>query len=539
MSHLVTLLCTGNYQPITYFWGQQQAHVTYIQSALAHFLRPEAMTVLMTQQAQDKHWQQLQSELPAWMPEGCQLDCKVIPFGADEAETWQIFEVFAQAVAGSSAVTVDITHSFRSHPVLMLATLQYLRCLEDIHVAHICYGNYEAHSFNQGQAPVLDLRMFVDLMDWSQAVASWSRYGHFEQLEGRLEQAVVPRLKASQGQDEEAKTLRYMGSILHHWHEQMSTSRLLDIAASDIPGKLCRHIKALQQEPDLANPFYYLLDKLNVAFEDWQRGQHEAQLPPDIQRGLQAAYWCADHHMLLQAYTLLMETLTSGLCYRYGLDAEAKDDRIAITNALGQVAEGQTKKPTTLIRALQRREGTQQAFLGCFDKLRKRRNDLMHGGTTEEPTSPDKLRRDFADAWAAIKEYLAQSPHLDIINLTQHQAVPQQQQSGIFEPPSEVQTRVRDLLTFETPPSAGQLQQRASELAQIAEQNQAQAALIGGAPFLLPYLEKALWRLGIQPAYAFSQRQAQERHKENGEVVKELIFMHEGLIWSRPLLDGS
>lgn len=56
--------------------------------------------------------------------------------------------------------------------------------------------------------------------------------------------------------------------------------------------------------------------------------------------------------------------------------------------------------------------------------------------------------------------------------------------------------------------------------------------MIGGAPYLMPILEKALAKYGIQILYSFTKRETVEKTDENGNVVKTAIFRHVGFVES-------
>jgi hypothetical protein len=64
-----------------------------------------------------------------------------------------------------------------------------------------------------------------------------------------------------------------------------------------------------------------------------------------------------------------------------------------------------------------------------------------------------------------------------IINLTQHAGTSDQ---SVVEPPDKAVVSV--LLTFDTPPSRQEMEERAQALAVIAKEAGATSAMIGGAP---------------------------------------------------------
>lgn len=118
--------------------------------------------------------------------------------------------------------------------------------------------------------------------------------------------------------------------------------------------------------------------------------------------------------------------------------------------------------------------------------------------------------------------------NVKIVNLTQHNATQDQLEAGVFEPQNKV--RVRELLTFNSIPSNDELEKRATELANIAVEEGAQAAMIGGAPYFMSALEDALLRKGVEPVYAFSLREAKEVQQPDGSVKKVMTFRHIGFV---------
>ena len=111
-----------------------------------------------------------------------------------------------------------------------------------------------------------------------------------------------------------------------------------------------------------------------------------------------------------------------------------------------------------------------------------------------------------------------------ILNLTQHHGTHEQ---GVIEPRDK--REVQQLLTFNQIPTSDEMASRAALLALIALSHRVDSALIGGAPYFMSTLEKALCNVGIPPVYSFSQRICVER-TEGNTVIKENVFKHIGYI---------
>ena len=136
-----------------------------------------------------------------------------------------------------------------------------------------------------------------------------------------------------------------------------------------------------------------------------------------------------------------------------------------------------------------------------------------------------------------------------IINLTQH-VMTQEQYFLNGEDLTEVKFRpynglgesvhgfVKGCLNFNYKPDRIEIDRRALVLAEYAQgllnqvkgDNDKLYALVGGAPYLMGPLEQKLKERGIQPLYAFSQRESVETRNTDGTVVKTAVFKHIGYI---------
>jgi len=115
---------------------------------------------------------------------------------------------------------------------------------------------------------------------------------------------------------------------------------------------------------------------------------------------------------------------------------------------------------------------------------------------------------------------------MEIINLTQHEASEDQKRVGVVDLPEAEKNILKGLLTFDSIPNRNDLVARGAEVALLAKRSGGSAtAMIGGAPFFMSFLEKALIKRGITPLYAFSKRVAVEK---DGKKVS--IFVHEGFV---------
>jgi hypothetical protein len=121
---------------------------------------------------------------------------------------------------------------------------------------------------------------------------------------------------------------------------------------------------------------------------------------------------------------------------------------------------------------------------------------------------------------------------MKIFNFTQHKATPEQIAAGVVDLPDAVAATVRNHLNFEELPDTLGLSGRAESVAAIAKvlANKGDKVMIGGAPFFMPYLERALSGHGMRFCYAFSRRVSVEETTPDGTVRKVSVFKHEGFV---------
>jgi len=128
-----------------------------------------------------------------------------------------------------------------------------------------------------------------------------------------------------------------------------------------------------------------------------------------------------------------------------------------------------------------------------------------------------------------------------ILNLTQHTATDEQTAQLVVEP-RMTKAKIQKLLTFEEIPTKEEIEARAKELARIASSEASMYAgdtdneiwitrvMIGGAPYLMGALEKALRECGFTPVYAFSKRESIDQPQPDGSVRKVAVFRHLGFV---------
>ncbi|MDD3962408.1 MAG: TIGR02221 family CRISPR-associated protein, partial [Bacteroidales bacterium] len=167
---LISFLGTNNYVPANYYLGDQSHkvdNVRFIQEALLELIcsdwsENDVVKVFLTDEAEKKNWvdnghldrdskvieyEGLKSRLDAF---AAHHKSKIrfepiynVPTGITETDVWDVFDTIYEQLEENDEVYFDITHSFRSIPMLCMVLLNYAKYLKNITVKGIYYGAFE------------------------------------------------------------------------------------------------------------------------------------------------------------------------------------------------------------------------------------------------------------------------------------------------------------------------------------------------------------------------------------------------------------
>lgn len=104
---------------------------------------------------------------------------------------------------------------------------------------------------------------------------------------------------------------------------------------------------------------------------------------------------------------------------------------------------------------------------------------------------------------------------------------------GVQDLAPEMRVRLTSLLTFSSIPTVEEIHSRAGAVTELLRDSGAMRgdqAMIGGAPFFMAALERALLKAGITPVYAFSVRMSVEETQADGSIKKVAVFRHGGFV---------
>jgi CRISPR-associated Csx2 family protein len=387
--------------------GRGISNVRFVQEAMVQllceqFTDNDRILICLTEEAAAKNWHDtaegathipgLQSRLTA-TGKAELIETVAIPAGKTPDEMWSIFACILAKLDHGDRITLDITHGFRSLPMLGLVLLHYARMLKQITIDGIYYGAFETlgtirevknMEVSQRNAPIFNLTDFSVLLDWSGAVRDFTHRGDPADIAELLNQAARPRNRISKGKDELAGVWSAASYHLKAVAQIIKTCRGNELVKAEAFTKMHENLIRCEQLPELPHPFRPLLKQIDSKIEAFQ--------PDDIDNFLRAVKWCNQHGLTQQSITLFQEGVVSLLCSRFCLDWRNKNARKMIEGSLHVNNQNipQTDWRSPLSDPAHKKLITQiledpiiSDISSRFDKLSKLRNDINHAGIVQ------------------------------------------------------------------------------------------------------------------------------------------------------------
>jgi len=341
---LISFLGTGFYDTTHYYCDVEDIVLAYetpfVQLALTHMFKPEEVVVFLTPEAEKMNWlgeeKKKNKHNGKEYPEKglAELSQKLfpevsfvpvqIPSEQTEKDIWKIFESFQEQLKDGQSLIFDVTHSFRSIPIMSLACLHYVRTFKNVNLEGIYYGNWEARE-GQGddlspRAPIIDLTPFVDLMDWSMAVAEFVSYGQSGLLKKLMDSGSAGFDTKRRGQ------MRNLAKDLDNTSKSIVGCRGKDIFSGECWKNIPRMTAKLRNSKDQTipalSPLFDLIDQKISSLT-----VKDVNASVEVKNGLGVVGWCLKHNHIQQAYAILQETLITHLCDLGNIDTYDKEMR--------------------------------------------------------------------------------------------------------------------------------------------------------------------------------------------------------------------
>ncbi len=230
--------------------------------------------------------------------------CFIIEYGLDDKELWKNFSQYIKIldeIRDGDIVYIDITHAFRSLSLMSFLMVQFGQVIKDkkFDIGGIYYGMFEATK--DGITPVVNLKLFYDLMQWIKAIDNFKNYANGDNIATLLKNS---------------KELKEEYNIFNNYTQAM---RIANMAA--VKHNVNSIAKKLSILKESQNPIINLMTSEMKEFIE----RLNKEKMSDFQ--LELAFWYHEHKHYALSYMALAEAIVSKSCEYNGIKPEGKENR--------------------------------------------------------------------------------------------------------------------------------------------------------------------------------------------------------------------
>lgn len=557
---LFSFLGTNDYKEIIYCSEKiglnknnyKKFYSQYIQLSLCNLLKEknEDFTIYMclTQMAIEKNYEPKDSIGLKRLLDDNNIKHKEIDFldGKNKDELYENFDKIYENIENGDEIYVDITHSFRSIPLIFMSVLNYAVVTKNVKLRKIYYGAYESRSKMDIDgdeflaAPIFDLTLFNNIQDWTRASEKFLTTGDSKLLALEIEK--ISTIIAQDIKDDkcrEARDINRVSSALRKYSHDILNCRGRELDKT--PNYLREKIKGLKNiSIKELKPFVKIIDQIydNIKYYSG-----------DIVRdSLFVVEQCINFGLIPQGFTILRENIITFVARNLDLDYEKYEDRNNVEGFLFNC------KPKIKIEArdlemytkfmnnikLQKEELEEISLL--FDEIRQYRNSINHNGFSRDNPSSNKFSiklKEFTQSFFDIlNKTMDKLPKEEVKNikkvlpilshtLTENQILDLENNHGINEIVNLPNNLKEKWANIEP---EGELDDNlADDIIQFIEDNTCEQdyILIQGEFGMTFYLVNSCFNLNRIPIYATSKRSVKEE-KEGNKIITKRVFEHVG-----------
>ncbi|MBW4630991.1 MAG: TIGR02221 family CRISPR-associated protein [Iphinoe sp. HA4291-MV1] len=385
---IISFLGFNNYDETTYLnpRGSGGYKTPFFQEALVEFYKPETLYVLLTKTvetvppkgASEPNWDALKNRLDKRIN---LQPIKNIPEQNSPSDIWWIFQQVTNCLEHGDTVIFDITHSFRSVPVVALIAVSYLRVVRSVNIEGLLYGAFEAKNKATNETPTFDLLPIVSLLEWTTATDQFIKTGNGQALASLLHSSNSKTENLARSIDGIAQGLQLL--------------RPMDVMqeAANLPQHIAEAAPIISQS---VPPFVSLLERVKKDYCDFGLANpidYQKNAQASLLRQLEMVEWYAAKGQTVQALSMAREWLPSLLCYHFNLDPLEKESREEMELLLngGKIKdkENNTIKESRYLDEWlklpkQKKKQLNKLWGGEFN-LANLRNDVLHAGFRKNP----------------------------------------------------------------------------------------------------------------------------------------------------------
>lgn len=391
MHVLLTTGGRGVRNEAVYLWApknetQKRCRTAHFQIAAFEFFRPDRVLYVATKEAAE-----CENCLEVKKVIQDKMEIVIIPEGSSEDGLWEIFDKVSGSIPAGCKVILDITHGFRSQPLLLFGVVAYLSRTRDVTLERIVYGAYEVGEDGPDgvrKASVFDLTVLADLLEWVHAVDTFIMRGDARRLADLLIDA-HNRQWVMRGSEREnlPMKLKVMGKTLRDFSDSVRLLRPFD--ALEAAAKIAQGSREAEEESARwAKPFAQILRRVADEMETLAMDRPSEPSYESLERQLELIKHYVDKDLVVQAILLGGEWVVSWLALCSGQTSWLNyNQREALARELNAAAKRLRGENVTASEWFYSVPGAENAA-AVWNELHHLRNDIAHSAMRKKPMTP-------------------------------------------------------------------------------------------------------------------------------------------------------
>ncbi|SHL17918.1 CRISPR-associated protein, TM1812 family [Fibrobacter intestinalis] len=371
----------------------------------------------------------LETQLKKLAKEGLFPEEIIVPVDVEddsfsEEAFWSLFNKINEQIEPNDEIYLDFTSGFRSLSMFGMVLLTYLKNTKNVSIGEIYYGAFEKLGpvpkvkempVEERNAPVLKLKEFSTIMDFSNAANAFVNYGNGRQLCDLLESWRRDLAKNKQ-QEGIYYSLYGLKNYVQALTLALQTCRGKEIVNADVVKKITDILNSIDERKNGRNDYKALMPIIELIRKKFEAFERESS----INNGFVASRWCLENGMYQQCATFLQETIVSYCTKVAGLEYDIEDQRAVAEHYLKRSGGDGDRDPNEWLNKLKEIGFDQKKFdevatnmrtvdknlpepdksleqasklSTFFEKLTKLRNDLNHCGFLSRVTTYSKNKK--------------------------------------------------------------------------------------------------------------------------------------------------
>lgn len=388
---LISFLGLSNYIPCYYTYNGKSATLTrYVQTAIYEHISSIVgdleVIVFCTKEAEEANWFGLKDTFNEIAP-----DAKVkkvcIPSEQDEEANWTLFETIMNEIQSGDNIYFDVTHSFRTNPIVALIVLNYAKVVKHATIGGLMYGwleklgkvkKIEKLDVEKRVVPIVNFTEMANLLTWTNGVDQFIRTGNSSVL---LEIA-----------NQESKVMNKQTTSNKDFHRMKSLIEQLDTVSLHFETVRARslhtEIKEWKEKTEEVKRHEIQHFRQLIPLVDTIEKKVEEFSDDEIMNYYFMSEWCLEHGLIQQGLTVLVESVITLLCKLMNVDEIDTDTRDSVSSALNVYLSKKTEEEwrgnIEFMKEVVQIITPYREMLKPFQKLNVYRNNINHAEMNKE-----------------------------------------------------------------------------------------------------------------------------------------------------------